>query len=75
MKIHETKTAYPARHPGITEMCPILVASCTPAKPGQENNEGDQVEHCCHDREDQLYFQKGEGQFHLKMRKLYQIEG
>jgi len=67
---------YPSCHPGVTDGAVTCdVAGCAPAKPGEEHDPGDDVEHRRQQGEDHLHPHEGEGQFHLyRVLHLEQVE-
>ena len=65
---YQTEHTHPSCHPGVTDgvvWC-CVVAGCAPAKPGEEHDPGDDVEHRRQQGEDHLHPHEGEGQFHLR---------
>ena len=49
--------------------------SAAPAEPGQDDNERDGVQDGCHEREDDLHLEEGEGELHLdEVSDLEQVE-
>jgi hypothetical protein len=59
--VRQSLGAYPGCNPGIA-----LAVAGTPAEPGEDDDEGDDVEDGRDDVEDQLHLQEGEREPHLQ---------
>ena len=68
---YQTEHTHPSCHPGVTDGAVTCdVVGCAPAKPGEEHDPGDDVEHRRQQGEDHLHPHEGEGQFHLEESKV-----
>ena len=65
--------SYPCSYASITGVDPT-----TPTVAGQDGDEGNEVEECCDQREDNLHHQELEGEFHLRtsnsLEKLFDLK-
>ena len=63
---YKSEPTHPCCHPGVTDGAAYPVACGAPAKPGQDHDPADDVEHRRQQGEDHLQLHEGEWQFHLR---------